>query len=119
MTDIEIQNCIKRMEIRIAELGWSKEEFYEKSGVSSASYSQWNTGVHKPTKKKLAKAAAVLGISLEYLLTGEGQKNSPAPEGAELDAETIELREIWDGADREEREALLAMAKMLKARRNK
>lgn len=53
------------------------------------------------------------------VLGSDQKEKSPAPDGVGLDPETIELRDIWDGADKEEREALLAMAKMLKARRNK
>ena len=65
------------------------------------------------------KIADYFGVSVDRVL-GSGQKEkSPTPNGVELDAETIELREIWNSADQEEREALLAMAKMLKARRNK
>ena len=91
MAKNEISAILTRIEIRMAELGMSKEEFYEKSSISSASFSQWNTGVHKPTKKKLGQAAAVLNVSLEYLLTGE-QKEKPAiAEDDRLNAEFIEL----------------------------
>lgn len=80
MTKTEIDAILKRIEIRMAELGMSKEDFYAQSGISSASYSQWNTGAHKPTKKKLADAARVLRVSLEYLLTGV-EENKPAEKG--------------------------------------
>ena len=91
MAKNEISAMLTRIEIRMAELGMSKEEFYEKSGISSASFSQWNTGVHKPTKKKLGQAAAALSVSLEYLLTGE-QKEKPAiSEDDRLNAECVEL----------------------------
>lgn len=65
------------------------------------------------------KIADYFGVSVDCVLGSDQKEKSPAPEGAELDTETIQLREIWDSADKEEREALLAMAKMLKARRNK
>lgn len=92
MTKSEIDAILSRMEIRMAELGMSKEHFYELSGISSASFSQWNTGAHKPTKKKIGQAAAVLGVSFEYLWFGEGQKNKPVlPEENELDSAFIEL----------------------------
>lgn len=85
MTKSEIDAILSRMEIRMAELGMSKEHFYELSGISSASFSQWNTGAHKPTKKKIGQAASVLGVSFEYLWFGEGQKNKPiTQEGSEL-----------------------------------
>lgn len=82
--------------------------------------SMWFNGDSDSYKKKLHEIASVYNVSVEWL-KGETDKKekSPTPEGVELDPETIELREIWAGADKEEREALLAMAKMLKARRNK
>ena len=62
--------------------------------------------------------AKELGTTVEFL-NGIEEKEKPLTNGEGLDAETIELREIWDSADQEERDALLAMAKMLKARRTK
>lgn len=68
---------IKRIEMRLAEIGMSKAEFYKKSGISSASYSQWNTGVYNPSKKKLQSAAACLNVSYEYLLYGTKTEKAP------------------------------------------
>lgn len=72
---------IKRIDMRLAEIGMSKSEFYEKSGITSASYSQWNTGKFNPTQRKLKSAAECLGLSYDYLLTGEDTKKAPTPEG--------------------------------------
>lgn len=74
---------IKRIELRIAELGMSKAEFYKNSGISSASYSQWNTGRYKPTDKKLQQAADCLGVSLEYLR--DGKEKAPTDSGERKD----------------------------------
>lgn len=83
MADFDAKAMIKRIESVLTEKGMSKEEFYAKSKVSSASFSQWNTGTHKPTPKKIFAVAQCLGVSVEFL-TGEEQKEkSPAPEGAE------------------------------------
>lgn len=81
------------------------------------------TGLKNGTKKTISadtaqKFADYLGVSVDRILGAENEKSS-TPEGAELDADTILLREIWDSADQEERDALLAMARMLKARRTK
>ena len=73
---IDVKEVIKRVEVRLAEIGMSKAEFYRKSGISSASFSQWNTGVNSPSMKKLKNASDCLGVSLDYLLTGE-QKEKP------------------------------------------
>ena len=69
---------IKRIEMRLTELGMSKADFYKISEISSASYSQWNTGMYKPSEKKLRSAAQCLGVSYEYLRYGT-VKNEKAP----------------------------------------
>lgn len=73
---------IKRIELRLAELGMSKADFYKLSGISSASYSQWNTGKYKPSESKLRSAAECLGVSFEYLCYGVEQKTEKAPTAA-------------------------------------
>lgn len=73
---------IKRIELRLAELGMSKAGFYKLSGISSASYSQWNTGKYKPSESKLRSAAECLGVSFEYLCYGVEQKTEKAPTAA-------------------------------------
>ena len=93
MTKNEIDAILSRMEIRMAELGMPKERFYELSGISSASFSQWNTGLHKPTKKKIGQAAAVLGVSFEYLWTGEKENKPALPQENEL---TEKQRKAWN-----------------------
>lgn len=80
---IDTSSVLRRIEIRLAEIEMPKQVFYEKSGISSGSYSQWNTGMHSPSLKKLQKAALVLGVPVEYLLYGdapaasEGAKKPP------------------------------------------
>ena len=61
---------IHRINCCIRASGMTKEEFYSKSGISSATFSYWNTGKYKPTPKKLKNAAEVLGVDYNYLLTG-------------------------------------------------
>lgn len=76
---IDTSSVLRRIEIRLAEIEMPKQVFYEKSGISSGSYSQWNTGMHSPSLKKLQKAALVLGVPVEYLLYGDAPA---ASEGA-------------------------------------
>ena len=80
----EVKAILSRIEERLVVLGVSKEEFYAKSGISSATYSYWNTNRYKPTPKKLRNAAEVLEVSYEYLVTGEEQKKPATHEGDEL-----------------------------------
>jgi transcriptional regulator with XRE-family HTH domain len=104
------------------------------SAVPKVSFSKMcvDLGLSKSLKTKLKnnptktingetaqKIADYFGVSVDRVLGSEQKEKSPTPEGIELDVETIQLKEIWDSADQEERKALLAMAEMLKARRNK
>ena len=70
---MDVSSILKRIEVRLVELEMSKTDFYEQSGISSATYSQWNTGLFNPSKKKLKAAAQTLKMSYEEL-TGEKEK---------------------------------------------
>lgn len=106
---IDTSSVLRRIEIRLAEIEMPKQVFYEKSGVSSGSYSQWNTGMHSPSLKKLQKAALVLGVPVEYLLYGdapaasEGAKKAPDPEieGVMEDEDLKEAVELLKKMDKE------------------
>ena len=63
------------------------------------------------------KIADYFGVSVDRVL-GSEQKEKPLAQSERLDDATIELREIWDAATEEEREALLSMARIIKKRRN-
>ena len=75
---IDTKRVLRRIELRLTEIDMEKGEFYAKSGISSGSYSQWNTEAHQPSLKKLRAAASVLGVSLEYLLYGDGEEKESA-----------------------------------------
>lgn len=80
---MDVQTILKRIEVRRIELGMSKTEFYEKSGISSATYSQWNTSTFQPSKRKLMGAASALKMTYEELAGEETdnkqKKESPPP----------------------------------------
>lgn len=106
---IDTSSVLRRIEIRLAEIEMPKQVFYEKSGISSGSYSQWNTGMHSPSLKKLQKAALVLGVPVEYLLYGdasaasEGAKKAldPEIEGVMEDEDLKEAVELLKKMDKE------------------
>lgn len=92
MSNFDQKEVIQRIEKRLVELGMSKDEFYELSGVSSASFSQWNTGKHSPTPKKLAAVAKALQVSADYLLTGRQKETPFTQEGRGLNEATKYLQ---------------------------
>lgn len=88
----------------------------KRAGISSGAPTAWKNGaVPKPAQRE--KLCALFGVTDKELL-GYEQEKKPAQEG-ELDAETKELRDIWDASDPDERQALLEMARLIKKRRNK
>ncbi len=102
-------SVIKRIELRLAELGMSKAEFYRASGISSASYSQWNTGRYNPSEKKICSAAEALGVSADYLLTGK-EKAAIENDGGLMS----EIIEIARGLSEQDMEKLIAYAQGMK-----
>lgn len=105
--EINVKAMIDRIECRITELGITKEEFYASSGISSASFSQWNTGVHKPTPKKIASAAKALGVPVSYLVEGVEQKENPATESSEVSEKDIRLLNWFRSLPVEKQRAIL------------
>ena len=96
------------------------KEFALSIGYKSGNViSDWKAGRSFSYKNKVQEIANVYNVSSEWLYGISDKKEKSTVNDDGLDEETIQLKEIWDSADQEEREALLAMAKMLKARRNK
>ena len=101
-------------------LGITGAKLCAEAEVSKSTLTSLKNGrTKKINTENLAKMASVLGVTVDTLLGSEQKEKPLTAAGEELDEETIQLKEIWDSADQEERKALLAMAEMLKARRNK
>lgn len=118
---IDTSSVLRRIEIRLAEIEMPKQVFYEKSGISSGSYSQWNTGMHSPSLKKLQKAALVLGVPVEYLLYGDapvapqGAKKAPDPKIEGVSEAKKALLDALDDLTDEQCEKLLPIILSAKA----
>lgn len=113
---------IKRIEIRLSEIGMTKAEFYKKSGISSASLSQWRTGKYKPSEKNLVKAAEVLGVSYSYLLNGVEEKEiAPTTAGKSdvLDEVDIAFYNHFKELDEDQQETVRDMVRVMRERRSK
>lgn len=82
---------VARINTLLAQKGIQKKDFFSACGITSATFSQWNTGeIKSPRKKSLKRVADFLGVSVEYLLYGDGaEKESaldPKTEGEGLSA---------------------------------
>ncbi len=65
---------VNRINALLAEKGIQKQDLYKNCGITSASYSLWNTGKTTPRMKNLEVIADYLNTTTDYLLTGFGQK---------------------------------------------
>lgn len=62
---METKEIARQIELRLVELGMKKGDFYKLTGVSSSSFSQWNTGIAQPSRDALHRIDSVLGTSFE------------------------------------------------------
>lgn len=100
-------DILDRISMCIKEKGWSKEDFYEKSGITSASFSQWNTKRHLPSTKKLKQAADCLGVSLEYLINGDENKKTAIPEDDGMESKDARLLAWFRSLPQETQKSIL------------
>ena len=70
---------VNRINSLLAERGIDKKKLYEDCGITSASYSLWNTGKTKPRMKNLEIIADYLHVPVSYLLEGKERNKKPAP----------------------------------------
>lgn len=88
------QELVKIVETELSKRGISKANFYKDSGISSATFSQWRTGVYDPSSEMIKRVEHTLNISTTNYDTKD---------------ETDELREML--RDRQDLRVLLHSAK--------
>ena len=89
-----------RIDALLMQRNITKTKFYEDCGITSASYSQWNTGKTTPRMKNIVRIAEYLKVSPEYLMTGDETKKEPtADNNSELNYDDAELLNAFKKAD--------------------
>lgn len=70
----------------------SKSDFYNDTGISSATFSQWRNKIYSPSSAAIKKVEDYLGITLTF-----EQKEKPSTEiGEELNAKDMALKYVDD-----------------------
>lgn len=80
-----------RIKERREELGWTQDVLAEKAGISKGFLSDLENSKRNVGADTLLDIAKVLGLSLDYLMTGEGEKK--VREVVEIPADLAELAE--------------------------
>ena len=70
-TKEQVVDILTRVVEELREQRIPRQQFYDESGVSSGSFSQWNTGSRKPSMESIQKMASYLDVPVDYLLTGD------------------------------------------------
>lgn len=109
----------------LQEYGITPYKVSKETGVSQSTLSDWKRGVSTPKQDKLQKIADYLGVSLDYLMTGEEKENDKYyvnEETAEM-AQTLfknkPLRVLFDAAKDATPEDLETTYNMLMALKKK
>ena len=96
------------------------------TGISSTVFSEWKKGKSKPNTEKMIKLANFLGVSVEYLTTGEEKEggetyylNEETSKMAQSIFENKELRLLFDAAQDAQPEDLQTVHQMLLALKRK
>ncbi len=110
---------VARINTLLAQKGIQKKDFFSACGITSATFSQWNTGeIKSPRKKSLKRVADFLGVSLEYLLYGDGaeKENAPDPKTEGVDDKIVQFIR---SASAEELTEILRYIDFLESKRKK
>ena len=81
-------------------LGYKDSAVAEGAGVTKSTFSDWKAGRYQPKDEKLQKIASFLGVSVEYLKTGEEQNgyylNEETAKFAQEMFEDEDMRSLFD-----------------------
>lgn len=73
-------------------LGWSQKQLADRLGVKAKTVRGWENDASEPRANKLQMLAGMLGVSMRWLLSGDGQGiAAPLPEGVVPAAAPAEL----------------------------
>lgn len=114
---------VARINALLAAKGIPKQQFYKDCGITSASYSLWNTGKTNPSMKNLKIIAEYLAVSVadllpdEELIPQEGIKKDPIPKDEAVSPAAQEILDFLDSASGEELADVIKYIRYLKSQR--
>lgn len=77
------------------------------TGISNMTLSDWKRGVSQPKMDKMQKIADYLGVSVDYLMTGEDKENKMPI--FEYSSDIMELIKLYSQLNKEQKSAILNM----------
>lgn len=74
-----------RIEMLLKEKGMTQADLSRASGISTGLISQWKKRMQSPSAEKLKLVADVFGVTVDYLINGDPEKNELPATDRELD----------------------------------
>lgn len=96
----------------LSKKGVKVSDVCKETGISSSTFTDWKKGRYTPKQDKLQKIADYFGVSLEYLMTGETEDDTPyyinddAKELAQFLFENPDYKVLFDASRKVKREDL-------------
>ena len=105
-------------------LGLKDADIAREAGITKSTFSDWKNGRSCPKDEKLRKIAKVLGVTVDYLKTGEEEQpvyyfNDETAKAAQEIFENKDLRVLFDAARDAKPEDLRTTYDMLMALKRK
>lgn len=107
-------------------LGYKDSDVARGTGITKSTFSDWKSGRSNPKNEKLSKIAEFLGVSVDYLTTGEEKEggeayyiNDETAKTAQKIFECKELRMLFDVVEDADPEDLIALHNMALALKRK
>lgn len=115
LTREQVLAIVERVEKKLREKGIGKLVFYKESGVASATFSQWKSGLRSPSMQSLDLIARYLGVSTEWILTGVEEEQDDTAYVREILRNKPGMRILFDaGKDVPDSVLLEAAAQIMK-----
>lgn len=90
----------------------------KEANLPASSITEWKNGKYEPSANAIAKIADYFGVSTDYLLGKDSQKQRTAPNGLPLTPEQIKLLDVTNDFPVEDLQKLLEYAELLKLKQN-
>lgn len=112
MRKIDAKLLARQIDAYCAKYGIAKSEFSKRTGISTATLSQWRNGLYEPSEKSIYAIEAFTGFPIEVLLYGHpSDRASFEPDS--LDDFTVAAHKYSGILSDKDKAIILGMMKML------